>query len=219
VAELVPNGLKNATTNAVTVTDWFEEAYWINYGIVTDDLLVIDVDVKHGGLGRWDEICSEPTRPLIHTWTVHTGSGGRHVMLKNVGIRSGKLDKGIDIRGIDAYVVGPCCKHVSGGIYKWLPQCSPASAELAEAPDWLTNMIRTQSYCGRPKSIQDWREIASTRVTDGERHDILNRLVGHLLSHGVDALVVRDIMIGWNNVRASGHEQGSDWRRDAHRRA
>ena len=198
-AEFAPNGLKNASTEASTVSGWFDEKYWLSYGVVTDDLLVIDVDVKHQGIERWKEICSEPTRPLIHTWTVRTGSGGAHVMFKNTpGIRSGKLDKGIDIRGKDAYIVGPQCKHVSGGTYHWLPQSRPGSVELGEPPDWLVNMIRTQSYCGRPKSLQDWRQMVVTRVEDGVRHDTLNRLIGLLVSHGLDLIVVRDLMIAWN---------------------
>ena len=92
--------MKNATTDAAVISSWFDEHYWLNYGVVTDALLVIDVDTKHGGLDRWAEMCGEPTRPLIHTWEVRTGSGGRHVMFKNTpGIRCGVLDKGIDIRG------------------------------------------------------------------------------------------------------------------------
>lgn len=199
-AAMAPRGLKDATLDAATIKSWFGEAYWLSYGVVTNDLLVIDVDTKHGGAEKWKEICTDPARGLIHTWEIKTGSGGRHVMFKNTpGIRCGKLDKGIDIRGIDGYIVGPVCKHASGGTYNWLPQCCPGEGtELAEPPVWLINLIKTQSYCGRPKSLQDWRMIARTRVVDGARHDTLNRLTGYLVAAGIDVQVVREVMLGWN---------------------
>jgi hypothetical protein len=98
-APLAPNGVKNATCSAPIIKAWFDEAYWLNYGTATDQLLVIDVDTKHDGLKKWTDLCGEPTRPLIHTWQVRTGSGGLHVMFKNTAkIRAGGLDTVISAR-------------------------------------------------------------------------------------------------------------------------
>src|SRR5262245_48244977 len=119
-AALAPNGAKNATADTAVVAAWFDEHYWLNYGIRADNVFVVDVDVKHDGLKRWHKLYSEPTRFLPHTWQVRTGSGGRHVFFAPVdGVRNGTLDKGIDLRSRGAYVVGPGCKTASGGVYGW----------------------------------------------------------------------------------------------------
>jgi hypothetical protein len=135
-AEFTPHGVKDAITDVDTVRAWFDERYWLNYGVATDGLLVIDVDVKHNGLETWQSMYMQPTRALPHTWTARTGSGGLHVLFDNTEakIRNGELDKGVDLRGIGGYIVGPYSKHVSGGTYKWLPQSAPGEAPLAAPP-------------------------------------------------------------------------------------
>ena len=117
-------------------------------------------------------------------------------------IRNGALDKGIDLRGVGGYIVGPMCRHASGGAYRWLPQQSPADVQLAEPPDWLLTMIRTRTHCGRPTSIAEWRQIAGTRLMDGERHSVFLRLAGHLISNPLnDPLEIRELLLGWNRGR------------------
>jgi hypothetical protein len=93
-AQLAQHGLKDASADAATVRKWFDEAYWLNYGVATDRLLVVDVDTKNNGLETWQAMCTQPTRTLPHTWTVRTGGGGLHVIFDNTeAIRNGELDK------------------------------------------------------------------------------------------------------------------------------
>ena len=200
-APLAPHGLKDATVDLDVIRGWFAEHYWLSYGIVTDALLVIDVDKKHGGLESWADMCGEPTRGLLHTWQVRTGGGGLHIMFENTPqIRSGKLDTGVDIRGVGGYIVGPCCPHRSGKRYEWLPQCSPKDTPLDVPPDWLPAIIRTRSHLGRPTSLQDWRKIAGTRLPNGERTTGLLRIMGHVISNSptLDPGVLRELFLGWN---------------------
>ena len=65
IAHLAPRGLKDAVTDLDTIRDWFTRCYWANFGICTDTLLVVDVDVKSGGVDRWKEICSQSTHGLV----------------------------------------------------------------------------------------------------------------------------------------------------------
>jgi hypothetical protein len=55
-APLVPNGLKNATTDPEVIRAWFSECYWLNFGVVTKDLLAVDIDPRNGGDKSWAEI-------------------------------------------------------------------------------------------------------------------------------------------------------------------
>src|SRR5262245_20144627 len=96
VSDLAVHGVKSATLSSDNIRAW---PYWANYGIDTTKVIVIDVDVKHGGIERWREMCHQPTRALPHTWETRTGSNGRHVWFKNLAnVRCGSLDKGIDVR-------------------------------------------------------------------------------------------------------------------------
>ena len=49
-APLAPHGLKDATVDLDVIRGWFAEHYWLSYGIVTDELLVIDVDTRTAAL-------------------------------------------------------------------------------------------------------------------------------------------------------------------------
>jgi hypothetical protein len=209
-ALLAPNGLKNATAELDTVRQWFDECYWLNFGVTTDRLLVIDVDRKTDGLKTWRDMSTQPTRALPHTWTVRTGGGGLHVIFDNTEakIRNGALDKGVDLRGVGGYIVGPYSKHASGGMYKWLPQSSPAAAPLAPPPDWLLSPIKNRSHCGRARSIQEWRSIARMRVADGERHNTFLKFAGHLIANPLlDPYVASKTSPSGRSPRRSGCER------------
>jgi len=186
------------------VRQWFDEAYWLNYGISTDKLLVIDVDTKNDGLKTWRDMSTQPTRAVPHTWQVKTGSGGLHVIFDNTEakVRNGELDKGVDLRGIGGYIVGPYSKHASGRTYKCLPQNAPGEAPLASPPDWLLTIIKNRTHCGRARSIQEWRSIARMRVVDGERHKIFLTFAGHLIANPLlDPEIARELLLAWNEVR------------------
>jgi hypothetical protein len=199
-APLAPHGLKDATDNADIVRGWFGEHHWLNYGVLSDPFVVIDVDVKNGGVERWREMCAQTTRGFIHTWTVATGSGGQHLFFQNPnGVRNGALDRGIDLRGVGGYVVGPASKHASGKLYTWAPQCCPKDAELAELPDWLDTIIKNRSQHGRVVSLDEWRRRVSDRVPDGERHERFLQFAGHLIANPLlDPIIARDLLLAWN---------------------
>ena len=94
------------------IRGWFAEHYWLSYGIVTDKLLVIDVDPRNGGDQSWAAINAQPTRAVPHTWRVRTGGGGEHIIFRNtLGVRCGDLDRGIEIKAKGGYVVGVTCRQ------------------------------------------------------------------------------------------------------------
>lgn len=85
---------------------WAERPY--NIGVLTDDLIVIDVDVKSGKNGIASLL--ELDIPL-DTLTVRTPSGGLHLYFKNAGQpvanSVGKLGEGLDVRGFHGFVIAP----------------------------------------------------------------------------------------------------------------
>lgn len=56
-ARYVLHGLKDATTDLDVIRKWFREHYWLNFGVLTDRLLVVDVDPRNGrrqSVGRYE---------------------------------------------------------------------------------------------------------------------------------------------------------------------
>lgn len=95
-----------ATTDEGQIRQWFAERPDYNYGVLTNDRVVADVDTHKIGQealdnyaklgGHWD------------TFTVQSPTGGYHAYFEgpDSGLRAGLLP-GIDIRSHNGYVVGP----------------------------------------------------------------------------------------------------------------
>jgi len=132
-------GVKDATNNLAKIEEYFKDDF--NIGIATGEpsgVWVLDDD---------DVISNKAVSDILpKTWTARTGGGGRHYffrhtekskLLKNVkGIGSWK---DFDVRATGGYVIAPPSNHISGGNYEWI--ISPHECELAEAPDWLVQLI------------------------------------------------------------------------------
>jgi Bifunctional DNA primase/polymerase, N-terminal len=170
---------------------------WLNYGIATDRLLVIDVDPRSGGDKAWEKMWRQPTRYLPHTWEVITGGEGRHVLFANpAGIKGGTLTKGVDLKGVGGYIVGVGSRHISGNYYRWAPQCSPKEATLHNPPQWLLDEIgKTQSKPGERKPSQHWDELLETGFVDGTLNNNFIQIIGHLIGCRVDP------ELAWHAVR------------------
>jgi hypothetical protein len=135
---LTEHGVKDATADPEKLNEYFTGDYAIaNIAIATGDpsgVVILDVDDLQAlaALEKQNE-------PLPTTWTVETGSGGRHFYfrfddccksLKNAVKFAGSLD----VRATGGYVLLPPSLHRTGNRYRWL--VSPNDGELARLPDW-----------------------------------------------------------------------------------
>jgi hypothetical protein len=132
-AGLVPNGLKDASTEPEKVGRWFR-AYpegALNIGIVLRDMLVIDEDQPGAILAAGLEL---PNGPVSRT------GRGHHYLFKLNGqaLLNGNFAPGLDCKTGEAYIVAPPSMHVSGKPYAWVaghgledvePQPIPESVE------------------------------------------------------------------------------------------
>jgi hypothetical protein len=187
---------------ASEVAGWFGRWPDANLAIVTgiqSGLVVLDVDVRHGGAQSLAEL-EAAHGSLPRTIAAATGGGGRHLYFSHPGgvvhNRVG-LAPGIDVRGDGGCVVAPPSLHPSGHRYAWEPGCAPAQARLAPLPGWLTQLIRpAHARAGHP--LAHWREFVRRRIPEGERNNPIASLAGHLSWHGVDAEVVFELLQAWN---------------------
>ena len=157
-SRLVPHGLKDATTDPKQIATWWGSNPYLNIAIVTNGLLVIDVDPRHGGYESLITL-EEAADILPHTWCVITGSEGRHIYMAlpngtSVSNSAGKLGRGLDIRTTGGYVVAPPSVHISGKAYSWLE--SPEDAPLALAPAWLVDKLKPQPPA-QPFAVSNFR--------------------------------------------------------------
>ena len=180
LGRLVPNGLKNATTDPDTIRRWWSDTPDANIGIPTGlptTFTVLDVDIKLEQNIRGDialEGLEALNGALPPTRMQLTPSGGKHYLFAytpGIGNSASGIGKGLDIRGEGGYViVAPSV--LPNGVY------TVNDVELAEMPVWLTAKLsrkKTEKFTMPP-----------TEVTEGNRNDTLFRLARSLKAQGFD---------------------------------
>lgn len=194
--------LQSSRPSAEQVSDWFSRWPDANIGIVTGEisnLIVIDIDPKHGGDVSLDRLERRFGR-LPATVEAETGGGGRHVYFAHPGSllrnRTG-LAQGIDLRGDGGYIVAPPSIHPSGRPYAWAAGRSPENIVLAALPRW----ILLSGGARARRTLADWRRFVHDGVPEGQRNSSIASLAGHLLWHQIDPEVVLELLLAWNRMR------------------
>lgn len=195
--------LQSSRPSEHDLAEWFQRWPDANIGIVTGEtsnLVVLDVDPKHGG----DETLmrlERRHRPLPITMKAITGGGGSHFYFTHPGFlirnRAG-LAQGIDLRADGGYIVAPPSVHPNGRCYEWAPGCGPEEVDPAPFPRWLAAPLHGVRV-GR--SISEWRKLVREGVAEGQRNSTIASLTGHLLWHNVDPSIALELMLAWNRAR------------------
>ena len=197
------HGVKDATTDENTIRKWW--SMWpdanvaVRTGIVSG-FFALDVDTGNGKIGEETLAAYEANRgKLPETVKAVTGSGGAHYLFRQPGFdvpnsAQKLLGPGLDIRGDNGYIVVDPSNHVSGGQYAWVPGHAPNETDVAEAPDWLLDILRSrpkpadnngEAYTPSDKAVtiraQNWARTAldvecetMRSTSEGHRNDQLN---------------------------------------------
>lgn len=144
---LTSHGYKDASKDAGIVKRLFSQHQNVNIAIATgkvSGIFVLDIDVKNGALG--DDSLRDLEKEhgeLPHTVEALTWSGGRHIFFKypdkGIGCKAG-IRPGIDIRGDGGYIIAPP-SVIEGREYTWEVSHHPDETIIAEAPDWLIELL------------------------------------------------------------------------------
>jgi hypothetical protein len=137
-----PNGFKDATTEELTICQWWKDNPAANLAMPTGDasgFLVLDIDPKNGGLDSLAKLQAEYEE--LSTLMVRTPSGGFHYYFKwqhpltnsNKGLK--QYGPGLDVRGEGGYVVIPP-SVIDGKHYEWMNE-----EEAVELPEWLLTLL------------------------------------------------------------------------------
>jgi hypothetical protein len=157
IGVLVPNGVKDATTDLATVQAWWTRYPQANIGIACgkiSGIIVVDLDGEAGEatLARLKE--TRGARPQDSGWQVITGRG-RHLYYKyteGIDVRTKQLD-GLEVRCDDAYVVAPPSLHKSGKRYSWDISTTSRDQSLPPLPDYLIDFARLGAAVFTPDNV------------------------------------------------------------------
>ena len=140
----------------------------------------LDADRRHGAEATLADWRRQGRRS--ETVTDETGDGW-HFLYRwpdelEVEIRAQDLGGGLQCRGADHFLVLAPSMHRSGKRYRWVR--SPDEHEIADAPDWLLELIVASSKRKTP-IVPEGEQLL---VPIGHRHDMLVRFLGLLRSMG-----------------------------------
>jgi putative DNA primase/helicase len=133
--------VKDVSLDCATIIAWWWRLPDANLGIATggdSQLIVVDIDPRSGGIDSLLRI--EGEHSATRTFSVRTGSGGRHDYYRlppGVRIECPKRSwPGIDILGEGRYAVAPPSLHASGRRYEVID-----NLPVAPAPAWLLEAL------------------------------------------------------------------------------
>ena len=141
---------KQATIETSVIEAYWREASLANVGIATGSasgIFVVDLDGPEGIEGL--KAIATQYGGLPPTYTVVTGSGGRHLYFvcprdRIIGNRAKINDQPIDVRGEGGQVLAPPSLHRSGRRYFVENDIEPA-----DAPEWLLDLVAPAPVDGK----------------------------------------------------------------------
>jgi putative DNA primase/helicase len=174
-----------ASTDETQIRDWARIHQGCNWAAMMGPLIVVDIDIKNGGKGEESlKKATEDTTP--ETFTVRTGSGGRHLYFKapqgkEVGNIQFKIIgyPDLEVKGLRGWVTLPGSTYTDGREYVITKNIEPA-----ECPEWLLTIIGL--YQNRKPSEERKETVEVETIPQGGRNDYMIRMAGGLRRRGFD---------------------------------
>lgn len=180
---LAHNGLNDATLDTDTIHAWWAHTPGNSIGIrtgTTSGFWVLDIDEDTTkGLSGGDSLHDLEQRwgSLPPTVEALTPRGGRHLLFTmpnngagTVDIRngqSGKIGAGLDVRANGGYVVAVPSIGANGRQYQWADSCGPDEVAIAQAPEWLLELVAPAEPPARPPTPINGHGAAPAGGEDG----------------------------------------------------
>ena len=184
IGTLVPHGVKDASSNATVIDEWFSRQPDANVAIATGETSgfdVLDVDGEEGKATL--EALVRAHAPLPTTPQALTGSGGVHELFAHrAGLRNAvKFAPGLDVRTTGGYIVAAPSLHVSGRRYVWEVEHDPFEIPCADWPGWL------HAAAAASRSVRDTAttEPSGDVIGRGKRNATLTSLAGTMRQRGM----------------------------------
>lgn len=201
---LTPRGFRDASKDPNKVEKLFKSHAEANIGIATGKIsgfFVIDIDV-HGDIDGNDSIEDLQSKfgKLPNTVESITWSGGRHILFKSSEISIGNRTKvlpGVDVRGTGGYIIAPP-SIIDDKEYIWEASSHPDNIPIAEAPEWLINLLCSDDIPEIPGTTNEINKISA-----GARNDKLMRKGIGLRKEGLPYETIIIVLKDLNRLRCS----------------
>ncbi len=186
------HGFKDASCDEAKIREMWRKHPNANVAIATEfDFFVFDEDVKDGKTG--DETRRELENKFgkfPHTVQCITPSGGLHwFFLTPKGVRipcsQNKIGKDVDIRGSGGYVVA-AGSVIETGKYEWEASCHPDDVPIAQAPQWLIDLIVSAAA-----PVKEKFTLPEGDIPKGQQDDMLFRFACSLKAQSFPPEMVR----------------------------
>ena len=182
---LTQRGFLEATSERVRIESWWRQWPRANVAIATgavSNLLVIDVDPRHGGEAGLERLLEEHG-DLPDTAIAHTGGGGRHIYLRHPGgaipCSNGRLADGVDIKADGGYVIAPPSLHPNGKKYAWDDDYDIVYyVPPAPCPGWLVDLLRADPLKQDTLTSSAGAGADDKPIPQGRRNGVLVALAG-----------------------------------------
>ena len=213
---LVARGFYAASTDEQQIREWW--SYHLNAAIglrtgETSGVFAVDIDPRNGGDISLENMEDEHSK-LPNTVESQTGGGGRHLLFRwpdrPVSCSTGKIAPGIDIKGDGGYIILPPSDHKSGRQYCWLFGQGPGECKIADAPEWLLEMVEQghnvplpkceeySTFCDSNSDNTTPISVDDDIIPDGYRNKTLTSLAGHMRQVGMGLEEIRAALLATN---------------------
>ncbi|HKK47350.1 MAG TPA: phage/plasmid primase, P4 family [Balneolaceae bacterium] len=197
---------ERASRDPDQIKDWWSRWPDANIGIAcgrSSDLVVLDVDPRHGGEQSLDAL-EERLGCFTQTTTIMTGGGGKHFYFRYPGEgllsnSNGKLGDGLDIKTDGGYVVAPGSLHQSGAYYEWLIDLEQIQPFPKSVIRFLQNLQKTPST-GSDISTD---HSSVDPIPEGKRNDTLFRMGVNLREEGMTYRQIYNELLDINGKRCT----------------
>jgi hypothetical protein len=125
-----------------------------------------------------------------------SGNRGAQVFFRGVHRTAQTTIKGVELRGVGAYVVLPPSIHPSGVQYRG--ELPPVEG-LGEMPASVLKILPAPATDGGRTAAGVWLSMLRDGVTPGTRNQQLTRIVGHLLRRYIDVDLAAELLHLINN--------------------
>lgn len=199
------NGVKDASNDPATVAEWSKQYPVTNVAVATGDaygFFALDIDLKSGGPENLAKLEAE-FGPLPATVEENTGGGGRHLLFRSDGrpvknrTHKGAIRPGVEVKGDGGYIVVAPSIHASGRRYEWVEGRAPWEIEIAEAPEWLIELM-FQEPAKVQKIIHGQASDEEGLIAEGGRNVAVTRLAGQLRRIGMEEERLRETLGAFN---------------------
>jgi Bifunctional DNA primase/polymerase, N-terminal/Primase C terminal 1 (PriCT-1) len=181
----------NVATNDPARIDFWEKRWPLcNWGLATgpgSNIFAVDFDSEKG-LAVLHEWCKQHGDEWTTTRGVKTYRGG-HLWFRlpkgetRIRNSAGKIAPGVDVRGLNGYVLVPPSVHPHGPVYTWL---GDPSTPIAQAPRWLLELVIQASGPSAARNQNANGANGRNKIPKGQRNAVLASLAGSMRRRGME---------------------------------